>query len=239
MGYKRKDNYSNDFLRWSNIWVNNSLKIHKKKESDPKLDSIQENIIKDNDAALAFHFACDIGYKNHLMQNVIIKSKSPKYATLFAQNIPNADISTLQNIVMQTNNMELICRFVKLVKGANKKKFEDMVLETKNAKGAHMLIKYCDTNPKRFKKILLESKKPRYIYELSKHITNKKELKIIESLLIESKSLIYIRLFAKKIKSANIGELEKVVLDSGNVNEIKRFARQVKKSKIANFQIMF
>ena len=43
------------------------------------------------------------------------------------------------------------------------------------------------------------------------------------------------RMFAEKIKRANVEKIEQVVLDSDNVNEIKKFAKYVKRSKMKRF----
>jgi hypothetical protein len=43
------------------------------------------------------------------------------------------------------------------------------------------------------------------------------------------------RLFAEKIKLANLEKIEQAVLDSDDLNEIKKFAKYVKKSKMKKF----
>ena len=188
---------------------------------------------------MAYYFANDLGYKNYAMQAVIIRNKSIKYSVLFAQNIENADIVSLQNIVLDSKNIKYICRFVCNVEGADKKKAEIMILADKNAKGACALIKHAGSDPNNFKKIIMDSKAPRYLYELAKHLKGKKDLKKIEELIIESKSPTYIRLFAKNFSEANIEKLEQAMLDSENIKEIKKFALQVKNSKMSNFIIAF
>jgi len=237
--HKFQTEFSSDFMRWSEIYTSHDLKNHKVKENDSKLDAIQETIIKNNDPGLAFNFACDIGYKIYLMQNVILRTRSAKYATLFAQNIVGADITSLQNIVLDSKNMKYICTFAHHVKGVDKNKIEAMILADKNVKGAHILVKHVGSNPNKFKKLIMASGKPRYLYELAKHLTNKKDLKKIQELIIKSKSPTYARLLAQKFPWSDVEALEQVVLDSGDVKEIKKFALSVKRSMIRNFTILF
>jgi hypothetical protein len=102
-----------------------------------------------------------------------------------------------------------------------------------------MLIKHVkNIKINQFKKIIFKSKKPRYIFELSKKISNKKDLEIAENLIIESKSSQYIRLFAENIKQANIRKLEKALLNLGDMVQIKKFAKNVKTSKMKIFLLM-
>ena len=46
------------------------------------------------------------------------------------------------------------------------------------------------------------------------------------------------RLFAEKIKHANIEKIEQVVLDSDNLIEIKKFAKYVRRSKMKKFLVL-
>ena len=63
-------------------------------------------------------------------------------------------------------------------------------------------------------------------------------IKKIEKILIESKSYMYIRLLASKIKLADTEKLEQAILDSNDSEEIKKFAKAVKKSKIKKFLLV-
>jgi len=90
----------------------------------------------------------------------------------------------------------------------------------------------------KFKQIILASKKPRYLFELAKRLDDSKEIVLIQDLIIESKSFTYMRLFAEKIKQANVEKIEQAVLDNGNPIEIKKFAKYVKKSKMKQFLLV-
>jgi len=231
--YLFDSDYSSDSLRWIKI-----------RESDidcspSYLEELQNIIIKNNDSALAYFFAFDFPYKTYRMQKVILDNKDPKYAFLFAQNIKNCDIKAMQKLVLESNKIKYICKFICYIKGVDRKDLESKVIKSKNVKYAHMIIKHVkDADINKFKKIILKSKKPRYLFELAKHIKDEKELAKIEDLIIKTKSFTYMRLFADKIKLANVEKIEQAILDSDNSNEIKKFAKYVKKSKMKQFLLV-
>ena len=232
---------SNDFTRWTDIY-NSILSFKIKDGYNLKLENVQELIIKTNDTALAYFFAYDIGYKNYKMQNVILKAKNPKYIILFAQNIKNADIIALQQCILELNKIKDICDFACCVSGSNIKKIEKAILNHKkpDAKYIYNLIKYIDgININKLKTIIFKSKKPRYLFELAKHLKSKKDICLIEDLIIKCKSKTYIKMLAEKIKGTNLEKLEQAVLDLEDAEQIKKFAGYVKKSKMKNFSIMF
>lgn len=232
--------YSDDYLRWEPLGKS-IIESKNKKTRQSLIDTIQEKIIQENDAALAYHFAADIGHHNYKMQNVIMVAKSAKYAVLFASNIVGADVPALQNMIFQSEDkskMDYLCQFACFIPGANVKKVESLVMSTQDIKGAHMLIKHGKSSPHKFKKMILASKKPRYLFELARHLKNKKDLETIQQLIIDSKSPTYIRMFAEKIKIADVEKLEEAILESEDVDSIKKFAHYVKKSKMRNFIVM-
>lgn len=236
--------YSADYMRWARIY--DGIKDHKiAGDNDPILDKIQTSIIKDKDAALAYFFCCEFTYKHYKMQKVIIEAKEPKYALIFAQNIKNADVQSLQSIVLESihgnsNNIKYVCKFACFVVGADKNKIESMVLSEGKAKYAHMLVKFVPgISIKKFKKIIFESGKPRYVFELAKHLKSATDLRKAQQLIIDSKSTTYIKLFAQKCKTANIKKLEDAILKTEDMDKIKKFAKSVKKSKIRNFSVLF
>lgn len=231
--------YSADSMRWIEIYkhIEDHNIIY---AGDKKLDKIQEEIISNKDSALAYFFSCDTNYKTYKMQEVILKSKEPKYALLFAQNIKHADIQALQNVVLESEDIKYIAKFGCNVPGADKKKIESIVAKEKNARYAHMFLKNVpNANVNKFKKTIIDSGKPRYLFELAKHLKSRREISQIEDLIIEIKSYMYIRLLAQKIPLAKLKKLEQAVLDSGNSKEIKKFAKAVRKSKLRALSILF
>src|ERR1700733_11260275 len=87
---------SSDFIRWLNKL--DSLITR----SNQDLEKLQNEIIKDNDSAMAYFFATEFSYQLHRMQKIILDTKNAKYAFLFAQNIPNCDVKALQKIVVDS-----------------------------------------------------------------------------------------------------------------------------------------
>lgn len=231
--------YGADFMRW--LLIYKSVQKHKiNYENDKNLNKIQEDIINNKDAALAFFFSFDFNYQLHKMQDVILKTKEPKYALLFAQCIVGADIQALQNIVISSNNIKYICKFACDVEGADFKKIENIIIRSGIPKYAHAFLKHIPSaNVNKLKEIIFNSKKPKYLFELAKHVKTAEELAQIEDLIIKIGSFRYMRLLAQKNKLANVAKLEQAILDSGNAEEIKKFAKAVKKSKLNNLTILF
>lgn len=239
--YLFESDYSADSLRWIKKCEEKNLKpfsfyIKEDENILNKLEILQNEIITSNDSALAYFFACDFPYKIYRMQKVILDRKDAKYALLFAQNIKHCDVKALQNIVINSKKIKYICKFACFVKGADRKPLEALIIKSKNVKYAHMYLKHVkNSDVTKFKKIIISSKKPRYLFELAKHLDDKKEISLLEDLIIKTGSFTYMRLFAEKIKSANVEKIEQAVLESENVIEIKKFAKYVKKSKMKNF----
>lgn len=238
--YHYETDYSQDSLRWIKK-LSEKIKYNPFSKSEGSyegkdLENLQNEIISAKDSALAYFFTAEFGYKPHRMQKIILDNKDAKYALLFAQDIPNADIKALRRIVVSSKNIKYISRFACFVKGADAKKLESIIIKSKNVKGAHNFLKYVNgADVKKFKDLIIASKCPRYLYALAKHLTNPQEVAQIEDLIIKSGSFTYMRLFADKIEMANVKKIEQAVLDSDNVKEIKKFAKYVKRSQMKRF----
>ncbi len=238
-----ENDFSADYLRWIKVVEEKGLKIHKSKINAStdieELESIQNKIEKEKDSALAYFFVIDFPYKIYRMQKVVLEKKDPKYALLFAQNIPGCDIKALQNIVVKSKKIKYICKFACFVNQADRAPLETLILKSKNVKYCHMYVKHVEgADINKFKEIILNSKKPRYLFELARHAKTQYEISLIEDLIIEVKSFTYIRMMAEKIKNSNIDKLEQAVLDSDNSKEIKKFAKYVRRSKMKNFLLV-
>jgi hypothetical protein len=229
--YLFESDYSADSLRWINKRAE-----HESSYNPEELEKLQNEIIADNDAALAYFFSTEFPYKLHRMQKIILDNRDAKYAFLFAQNIRNCDIKALQKVVVDSKKVKYICKFACFVKGCDRKPLESIILKSKNVKYAHMFLKHVKgSDVNKFKDVIMSSKKPRYLFELAKHTKDPKVLSQIEDIIIETQSFTYMRLLAEKIKAVNIEKIEQAVLDSDNVNEIKKFAKYVKRSKMKRF----
>jgi len=230
--------FESDFSADSLRWLQRSETFDRNKVEE--LEKLQTEIIDNNDSALAYFFATEFTYKLHRMQKVILDTKDAKYAFLFAQNVRNCDIKALQKLVVDSKKTKYICKFACFVRGADRKPLESIILKSKNVKYAHMFLKHVKgSDVSKFKDIILSSGKPRYLFELARHTTDLGELGNIEDMIIASRSFTYMRLFAEKIKLANVEKLEQAVLDTDNVNEIKKFAKYVRRSKMKKFFLVF
>jgi len=225
--------YYHDYFTW--LSVSDGIDSNKKKE----LDRLQGQIIKNKDPAFACFFAIDFGYKTSLMQNIILETKSDKYALLFAREIAAADIKVLQEIVIKSNNIKYICSFGCSVKGADHKRIENIIIKSGSPMYAHMYMKNTKSaNTAKLKKIIMASNKPRYLYELAKISKSKNEILKLEDLILGAKCFTYIRLFADKVKYANVERIEQFVLDNFSPDQIRQFARYVKGSKMKKFLLV-
>jgi hypothetical protein len=226
--------FESDFSADSLRWLQRCETFDRNRVEE--LEKLQNEIIDNNDSALAYFFATEFPYKLHRMQKVILDNKDAKYSFLFAQNIRNAAIPSLQKIVVDSRKIKYICKFACFVKGADRKPLESIILKSKNVKYAHMFLKHIKgSDVSKFKDIILASGKPRYLFELARHTNNINELNQIEDMIIASRSFTYMRLLAEKIKLANVEKIEQAVLDTDNVNEIKKFAKYVRRSKMKKF----
>lgn len=232
--YMYESDYSSDSLRWLN-----KLSSKSNLNNPEELEKLQKEIIETGDSALAYFFAIEFAYKTYLMQKVVLDKKDAKYAFIFAQNVPNADVKALQNIVIDSKKIKYITKFACFVKQADRKQLESIIVKSKNVKYAHMFLKHVKgADASKFKTIIINSGKPRYLFELAKHLTSPDDISLIEDLIIEAKSFTYMRLMAEKIKRANVEKLEQAVLATDNGSEIKKFAKYVRKSKMKQFLLV-
>jgi hypothetical protein len=230
--------YADDFWRW--LEIHKTIIKHKVIASgDPALDKIQADIVAANDPGLAYFFALDIPYRSYKMQEVVLKTKSAKYAFLFAL-LPGSDLQALQSVVLNSNKLKYICRFACYVPGAAIKKIQKLIIQADDAQYAHLFLKNVKgASLKLLKPIILRSEKPRYLYALAERLSSRKEVAKIEDLLIALSSWRYIRLLAQNHPKANIPKLEQAIIDAGNAKELKLFAKAVKSAKSRNLSILF
>lgn len=216
-------------------WIDRVGKI--KRHKTHELEQLQDDIIRNGDAAWAYFFASEFDHKTYLMRKVVLDGQDPKYAYAFALSIPNADIKALQDVVVGSRKIKYITHFACFVRGADHKLLQGLVIKSKSVQYAHMFLKHVkDANAKKFRDIILESGKPRYLFELAKH--SLADLELIEDLIIKSGSFTYMRLLAEKVKQANVDKIEQAVLDTGNSAEIKKFAQCVRRSKMRQFLLV-
>ena len=199
---------------------------------------LQQMIIDSNDPALAYFFARDIKFEPHKMQAIILASDNLLFTVLFAANIPNADIKALQAKVIKSNDLQKVVEFACFVPNSDYKALEKIVVKSGSAKHAAALLKHSPrASVSNLQRIILASRTPSHLLELARRIRSKKTLRIIEDIIVASKSAKYCRLLAR-IKGTSVKRLEQVVMESGNAKEIKALAR-TKTSQAAALSILF
>lgn len=208
-----------------------------------RLNKIQEEIIQTRNFASAAFFAYEVNHNAYKMQTLIIESNNPQYIYFFARHVKNADIKALQKALINSTHpkrLHYLCQFARFISQANIKKIERVIVKSNNARYAHFFLKHIKgTQPDKFKKTIIDSGKPRYLYWLAKHLKTRREIALIERLIISAHSFTYVRLMAQYIPKADLNKLEQFVLDSGNVKQIKKFAKSVKLSKSRHLTILF
>ncbi len=234
-GYYRNSFFALALEELLNIKNRKSLISYSKKLIKYVLDS--------NDPLLAFRLALELDFLNiqtTKLQNLIINSGDARYILKFAREIKKVDIKKLQTAIVKYGNILQIAKFGCFVRGAQRKPIEELITKSDSAKSAYIFLRFVKfANVNNLKSIILRSKRPRYLFLLAKKTKNKKELEQIQNLIINSSSLMYVRLFAVHIKNADIKKLEDRIISSKNVVEMKRFARAVKDSRLNKLSILF
>jgi hypothetical protein len=231
------DIWSNVEYRWDYITWLNTFDVGTKYSTE-QLQEMQQDIIATNNCAAACFFAMEFGHQVHLMQKVILDNSNAKYAVLFACHVPNCDIQAMQKIVMQSQKVKYVCHFACFVAGAKRKPLEKLILGSKQAHYAHLYMKHGKCHVSKVKDLIFKSKKPRYLFELAKHLTDPTDIEKVEDLIIQSGSVLYMRLLAERVPGINIDKLEQAVLATNDTKAIKQFARKVKDSKMKRFLLL-
>lgn len=227
-----QSNNSIYFAKWLSL-------IDNKQYTNSFKQELQEYIIQQQDPSLAFFFAQEFNFNNHLMQKIILKQKNPYYAFLFAKHINYADIKALQKIVDQSNNIKYICHFAAFVPKAKILKAKQIVIKNNNSQYAIFLIKNIKLKDlKQLKKVIFNSNNPKYIYQLSNYMISLRELKKIVNFLIKSQSWSFLTKLSLENKNVDLLKIEQAILNSNDQKAIKKFAKSTKNSFIRNFLIL-
>lgn len=236
MGYQQGDIH---FV----IALETLLKISDRKELIKEAKKLENEVASSGRPSFAFRLAYELTNKNiktPKLENYFINLKSAYYIFKYAQDIKYANIEKLQSAIMNCNNVYYIVRFACEISKANKSEMEDKIAALNSAKAVYLYMKYANSyDVEKFKNIIFKSKKPRYLFELAKNISNKEELDLIQKLIISSSSNMYVRLFAAHIPGADINQLEDRIIRTKNVNEMKRFLKMVKSPKLTKLSILF
>jgi len=220
------------------VTLENLLRIKQKniKEFEHKAREIAYSAIQHKKIYIVYRIAkelqdlyCDV----EDIEDFIISFGDPFYIYKFAREIKSANIIRLQEAIINTHNYNYIAKFACFVNGADTELIENLIIQSNNARAAYIYLRFGKhPNIHKFKHIFIKSKKPRYLYGLAQVLTDPIELELIEKLIIEGKSNMYVRLFAANIPGANIQKLENRILATRNMTEIKKFARSIKSEKL-------
>jgi hypothetical protein len=244
-------NLSSEYLTDYHRWLGQQCDL----SSIKQLDLIQQDIILNQEVSWACFFAAETSHNSHLMQQIILNSNSPKYITLFAQCVPNADTQALERALFASQHPQTIrylVRFAASVPTANLRKietrlFNEVSVDTRLIPLAVAFLKAIPSAKiERFKPLILQAGAPQHLYWLAQQGVAGRELRLspaqirqIEDRLLEAKSFRFIRLFAANIPGAGIAKLEEFVLASGNIKEIRLFAKAVSNAKSRGLSILF
>lgn len=205
--------------------------LKNKKDIEKKLKELIDYVVLTNNPFLSYRVALE-AYRTNIstkkLENIVIKHKIPELLYRFSRDVDNFNIRKIENALIFTNDLYHISKFGCFIPGADKKRIEDIISKSYNAKAAYLFIRYaeeCDVN--KLKHIIYRSKRPRYLFELAKMLNNKDDIKIIEKLILNSKSELYVRLMAKYIKGVDVSKCEDRIIKSMDETEMRKFARDL------------
>ena len=158
---------------------------------------------KENSAELAYELALivengknkDIENKRAELCKVVVNSQNPKFAYLYARDIPKADIQSLQKVVEVSKNAEYATEFAADIYGID------------------------ITN---LQQVVLESKEPNFAYRFAKYVENC-DVKSLENIVAKSKDIELIQKFVNDIEGANVKRLNSIKRDLVKKDREKSF----------------
>jgi predicted hydrocarbon binding protein len=222
--------------------ITNVIKIEDKKERLEQIKELEDYIFETKNTYLALRLAYElefIGVRTTRIENYICKTGNGRLIYRFASNIGKANIKKLQDAIIKSNDYEEMARFACFVNGADKNKIGDIVAQSNNIKAKYLYMCFIKTYPyNNFRESVLKSKRPRYLFQYAKLSKDEKDLEIIQELILNSKSLMYCRLFCKMFPKMDIRRFEDKVLKSKNKREIKLFANEVPSADRAQMMVV-
>lgn len=175
----------------------------------------------------------DLGCEIEEMEDFIAASYNPFFIYKLAREVKVANISKLQNAIIRLGSLDYIARFACFIGGADVALLEDIIYESGNPKAAYIYLRFGkNPNLPKIKKILLKSKKPRYLYTLAHFTDSQEELDHIQDLIIGAHSNMYVRLFAYNIPNCDLKKLEDRILKTKDIEEIRKYVRLVKSERL-------
>lgn len=230
-----------DFLRL----IDALSKTSNKKSYETKARKLIDKAFTRNNSFYPYRLALELdrrGYPISELEDYIIKIASRsrfnlRYLILFPLNLMGANVVKLQQAVIDINNAELMAEFSQ-VPYANSGLLENIILDLKVAKASYIFLNsHNSCQQEKHKKILIRSKKSRYLYKCATLAKNKAEFELIEDLIIKNKSNYYIRLMAA-LPLANREKIEDKIIATADFNEIKKLYKITKSHRLAKYVIL-
>jgi hypothetical protein len=230
-----------DFLRS----VDDLSKTYNKRLYEQKARRLINKAFDKTNSFYPYRLALELdrrGFSTSELENYIIKIANRsrfnlRYLVLFPLNIMGANVSNLEKAVMEINDAELLAEFSQ-VPYSNTSAIEELILNAENAKASYIFINFHKNSQiEKHKKILIRSKKSRYLYKCATLAKNKAEFEVIENLLLKNKSNYYIRLIAT-LPFANLEKIENRIIATENFEEIKKLYKITKSHRLAKYVII-
>jgi len=204
---------------------------------------LERFILQQNNPLATYRLAIQLssrGFSTKRLERHIIAIADPKWLVRFAQNIPRCSTGLIEQSLLKLDCAPFhLAMFAITVTGSNKELLERLVIKSGNPKAAYVCLRYLKhPNINQLKRIIIASKKPRYLFALAGRLKRKKDIALIEDLIIESGNATYQRLFAKHIKGCNVERLEDAVIASGSIKQIRRFAMELKTKRALRYSIL-
>ena len=135
--------------------------------------------IAEGSPELAYELACIVD--NGVIKNVeklrkdleivVIKSKNPEFAYLYARDIPGANINVLEKVVLEAKNPYYSCEFASDIPNANIDKHQNVVINSKDAQTAYRFALYVEkADIKTLENIVIKSQDAKLIFNFRENI---------------------------------------------------------------------
>ena len=220
-------------------------KMYRSRNKDEFLEyanTLKKYAIENNSLYVAYRIAilcADKRIRCPELEDIIVESGNSYFILNFAINAYDANVRRLQDAIIKTKNISDIAKFGCFVRGSDRKVIEELVANANSARGAYYYLRFsaaCDVN--KLKPVILKSKRPRYLYELALKLTDKAEIKMIQDLIIKSRSPLYMRLFAQNVPGADILRIEDAVIATKDIDAIRKWAEVIKTDNAMNILLL-
>lgn len=221
-------------------------KISNIKKLNKKIDELTDYVFSKHNAFYAYRLASELDKRNisfsdledYIIKICVYSYYNSRYLLIMALNLKNVNFEKLEKAIIKNNDPVLMAEFDCFVPYETTTNLEQIVIDKKMPKASLIYLKYkkcSDINE--HKKILIKSKKSRYLYNCAKISNNKEEFELIENLIIKNKSNYYVRLMAT-LPNANIIRLEDRIISTNDIQEIIKMFKITNSKRLAKYAIL-